>query len=69
MTQQFSITLHVIGREARAAGRRLRKSQLKAAVITFLSWSRDRREAWLLRHYAQLKSQFIAEHTLAITLL
>jgi hypothetical protein len=69
MTQQFSITLHVLGREARAAGRRLRKSQLKAAVITFLSWSRERREAWLLRHYVQLKSQHVAEITLAQVLL
>lgn len=69
MTQQFSVTLHVLGRQARAAGRKLRKSQLKAAVITFLSHSRADREAWIIRHYDQIKSQFVAEQTLAITLL
>lgn len=69
MTQQFSLTLHVIGRQARAVDRRLRKSQLKAAVLMFLSWSREHREAWILRHYSQIKSQFVAEQTLAIVLL
>jgi hypothetical protein len=69
MTQQFRVTLHVLGRQARAVGRRLTKSQLKAAVITFLSHSRSTREAWIIRHYDQIKSQFVAEQTLAIVLL